>query len=87
MKELELARDHISIDYGPVQFKKNQTELWLPWTAEIFLDLHGHHYHHKHTLSNYSVFDVATENKIGTPKNAPPENDDKAAPEPNQKPQ
>jgi tetratricopeptide (TPR) repeat protein len=87
MKELELARDHLSIDYGPVQFKKTQTELWLPWTAEIFLDLHGHHYHHKHTLSNYSVFDVATENKIGTPKNAPPENEDKPAPEPNQKPQ
>jgi len=47
MKDLELVRDHISIDYGPVQFNKVQTELWLPWNAEIFLDLHGHHYHHR----------------------------------------
>jgi tetratricopeptide (TPR) repeat protein len=73
MKELELARDHISIDYGPVQFKKSQTELWLPWNAEIFLDLHGKHYHHRHTLSNYAIFDVATDNKIGSPKDVPPE--------------
>jgi hypothetical protein len=86
MKELELARDHISIDYGPVQFKKSQTELWLPWNAEIFLDLHGRHYHHRHTLSNYAIFEVATENKIGPPKNVPPDDDNKTAPDPNRKP-
>jgi len=87
MKELELMRDHISIDYGPVQFKKAQTELWLPWNAEIFLDLHGHHYHHRHTLSNYAIFDVATENKISAPKNVPPTENDKQIVDPNQKPQ
>jgi tetratricopeptide (TPR) repeat protein len=75
MKELELVRDHISIDYGPVQFKKSQTELWLPWSAEIFLDLHGKHYHHRHTLSNYAIFDVATDNKINAPKNVPVEDE------------
>ncbi len=78
MKDLELMRDHISIDYGPVQFKKSQTELWLPWSAEIFLDLHGKHYHHRHTLSNYAIFDVATDNKISAPKNAPPQEEEKA---------
>jgi len=87
MKELELARDHISIDYGPVEFKKSKTELWLPWTAEIFLDLHGHHYHHRHTLSNYALFDVATDNKISAPKNVPVEDNDKPATDPNKKPQ
>jgi len=87
MKELELVRDHISIDYGPVQFKKSQTELWLPWSAEIFLDLHGKHYHHRHTLSNYAIFDVATDNKISAPKNAPPQEEEKQPEDPNQKPQ
>ena len=86
MKELELARDHISIDYGPVEFKKSKTELWLPWTAEIFLDLHSRHYHHRHTLSNYALFDVATDNKISAPKNVPVENDDNSQTDPNQKP-
>jgi tetratricopeptide (TPR) repeat protein len=87
MKELELARDHISIDYGPVEFKKSKTELWLPWTAEIFLDLHSHHYHHRHTLSNYALFDVATDNKISAPKNVPVEDDEKRSTDPNKKPQ
>jgi tetratricopeptide (TPR) repeat protein len=85
MKDLELVRDHISIDYGPVQFNKAQTELWLPWNAEIFLDLHGHHYHHRHTLSNYVLFGVDTNNKISAPKNVPPPEEEK--PVPNQKPQ
>jgi hypothetical protein len=67
-KDLELVRDHISIDYGPVQFNKVQTELWLPWNAEIFLDLHGHRYHHRHTLSNYALFGVGTMNKISAPE-------------------
>jgi len=87
MKELELARDHISIDYGPVEFKKSKTELWLPWTAEIFLDLHSHHYHHRHTLSNYALFDVATENRISAPKNVPVDDDDKTPTQPNKKPE
>jgi tetratricopeptide (TPR) repeat protein len=87
MKDLELVRDHISIDYGPVQFNKVQTELWLPWNAEIFLDLHGHHYHHRHTLSNYAMFGVETNNKISPPKNMPPPEDEKPATEPDRKPQ
>ena len=86
MKDLELTRDHIAIDYGPVEFKKSGTELWLPWNAEIFLDLHGHHYHHRHTLSNYAMFGVATDSKISRPKDAPPENEEKPAADPNQKP-
>ena len=30
MKELELTRDHLAIDYGPVPFQNGKTELWLP---------------------------------------------------------
>lgn len=86
MKELELARDHISIDYGLVQFNKTQMELWLPWSAEIFLDLHGHHYHHRHTLSNYAMFGVETNNKISAPKNTPPPEDETPAADQDKKP-
>jgi len=55
MKELELSRDHLVIDYGPVNFEHGQTQLWLPWHADMYLELHGHRYHHRHTLSNYAV--------------------------------
>jgi hypothetical protein len=70
MSELELTRDHLSIDYGPVSFQNGKTEMWLPWSADMYLELHHHRYHHRHTLSNYSLFTVDTNNTIGRPKGA-----------------
>jgi tetratricopeptide (TPR) repeat protein len=70
MADLELARDHLVIDYGPVSFQNGKTELWLPWYADMYLDLHHRRYHHRHTLSNYSLFAVDTINTINAPKEA-----------------
>jgi TolA-binding protein len=70
MKELELTRDHLAIDYGPVPFQNGKTELWLPWYADMYLELHHRRYHHRHTLSNYALFTVDTNNTIGKPKGA-----------------
>ena len=50
--ELELNRDHLVIDYGPVEFGNGKTTLWLPWYAELFMELHGKRYHHGHLLTN-----------------------------------
>ena len=72
MKELELMRDHLAIDYGPVNFQNGKTELWLPWYADMYLELHGKRYHHSHTLSNFRLFAVDTSDKINLPKDAPP---------------
>jgi tetratricopeptide (TPR) repeat protein len=83
MKELELTRDHLAIDYGPVSFGNGNAELWLPWYADMYLELHGKRYHHSHTLTNFSLFSVDTNNTIGAPKNVPPPDE----PEPPQKPQ
>jgi tetratricopeptide (TPR) repeat protein len=65
---LELARDHLVIDYGPVNFEHGQSQLWLPWYADMYLELHGHRYHHRHTLSNYALFTVETTNQVNAPK-------------------
>jgi tetratricopeptide (TPR) repeat protein len=70
MTDLELTRDHLVIDYGPVSFSNGKTELWLPWYADMYLELHHKRYHHRHALSNYSVFGVDTTNKINNPKGA-----------------
>ena len=75
MKDLELTRDHLSIDYGPVSFGNGASELWLPWYADMYLELHGKRYHHSHTLTNFSLFSVDTNNTIGAPKNVPPPDD------------
>ena len=70
MKELELTRDHLAIDYGPVPFQNGNTELWLPWYADMYLELHHRRYHHRHTLSKYALFGVDTKSVIGKPKGA-----------------
>jgi tetratricopeptide (TPR) repeat protein len=68
IKELELTRDHLVIDYGPVNFEHSATQLWLPWYADMYLELHGKRYHHRHQLSNYMLFTVDTNNKVSAPK-------------------
>jgi hypothetical protein len=71
VKDIELTRDHLLIDYGPVKFEHSGTSLWLPWDAEMFMELRGKRYHHTHTLRNYMLFSVDTGNAIAKPKQAP----------------
>jgi len=68
IQNLELERDHLIIDYGPVQFEHGNTSLWLPWNAELYMQLHGKRYHHRHTLTNYALFSVDTDHQISAPK-------------------
>jgi tetratricopeptide (TPR) repeat protein len=68
---LELTRDHLTIDYGPVRFEHGNTALWLPWHADAYIELHGKRYHHAHTLTNYMLFSVDTSNKVAAPKETP----------------
>jgi tetratricopeptide (TPR) repeat protein len=86
MKNLELMRDHLAIDYGPVNFQNGKTELWLPWYADMYLELHGRRYHHNHTLSNFSLFAVDTSDKISLPKNVPPPGENPKQPPTQEKP-
>jgi tetratricopeptide (TPR) repeat protein len=67
-QKLGLTRDHLLIDYGPVTFNYNGTVLWLPWGAEMFMELRGKRYHHTHTLRDYRLFSVDTTYTLGKPK-------------------
>jgi hypothetical protein len=66
-----LTRDHLSVDYGPVNFHSSNTSLWLPWSAEVYIELHGRRYHQKHCLADYLLFEVDTNHKINNAKEAP----------------
>jgi hypothetical protein len=84
VQNLELSRDHLLVDYGPIKFASGSDPLWLPWSAEMYLELHGKRYHHRHFLSDYLLFGVDTSHKIGLPKNINPENIQEAEPHPEQ---
>jgi Flp pilus assembly protein TadD len=72
--QLELERDRLSIDYGPVKFDHGTTSLWLPWYAELYMQVHGKRYHHRHTLTNYALFSVDTDHQIDSPKKTTKQN-------------
>ena len=72
VKKLELTRDHLLVDYGPVNFSTGNKQLWLPWSADMYMVLHGKRYHHRHFLSDYLIFGVDTTHAIATPKELPP---------------
>ena len=71
---LELTLDHLVIDYGPVNFEHGKTSLWLPWYAELYMQVHNKRYHHRHTLTNYSLFSVDTNHQISAPQDSTPPN-------------
>jgi tetratricopeptide (TPR) repeat protein len=66
--EIRLMAEHISLDYGPVTFRKQNQQLWLPQSAELFFDFNGHRVHRRHQFSDYLLFSVDEKQKISAPK-------------------
>ena len=73
VKDLQLTRDHLVVDYGPVNFADGAKQLWLPWSADMFTEFHGRRYHDKHALTNYLLFAIDTNEKMSSPKEQPPQ--------------
>ena len=77
MPRIRLKSEHIAIEYKPVQFKRRHEELWLPESAEIYLDFDGRRVHRRHEFSNYLLFAVDEAQQIADPSLAdsnPPAN-------------
>jgi hypothetical protein len=68
--QIRLQREHSDIQYGPVEFRKQNVRLWLPQIAELYMDYRGHRYQRRHTFSNFQLFKVETGEEIKGPKAA-----------------
>jgi len=68
VKEIQLNKDHLLVDYGPVNFAGGSKQLWLPLSADAYMELRGKRYHHRHSLSDYLLFDVHTTERPNAPK-------------------
>jgi hypothetical protein len=67
---IQLKVEHAFIEYASVKFRKGNQELWLPDSAELFFDFHGHRMHRRHYFRNYMLFSVDETQKISEPKAA-----------------
>jgi hypothetical protein len=77
LPEIQLFRDHQLIEYGPVSFRNNSVQLWLPKSADWYCSLSGRRYHRRHTFSQFLLFSVDDKQTISKPnepvKSAEPE--------------
>ena len=68
--EIQLNADHTAIEYGPVQFKNRNVNMWLPQSAEVYFDWRGRRVHRMHSFNHYLLFAVDDRQKIAAPKGA-----------------
>lgn len=73
--QIRLAGEHQVVEYGPVPFTKRNIQLWLPQSAEIYLDFRRHRYYRKHSFDHYMLFSVDADEKRKEPKETVPATD------------
>lgn len=66
--QVNLLREHLSVEYKPVHFKKQNADLWLPDSAELFMDFRGRRFLRRHSFSNFLLFSVDLEQRDKAPK-------------------
>lgn len=75
MPQVKMIAEHTVIEYGAVNFQKEDANLWLPHSAEVYFDWQGQRVHRRHSFENYLLFSVDEQEKIGKPKGAKPADD------------
>jgi tetratricopeptide (TPR) repeat protein len=70
VKPAGLYAQHTDIEYGPVRFRKDNLDLWLPIRAEFYIQTKGHRVHRRHDFRDYVLFAVEDKQDIGKPKGA-----------------
>lgn len=73
MPEIQLLSEHQVVEYGPVPFPRKNTTLWLPKSAEIYLDFRRRRYYRRHSFDHYMLFAVDSDEKRKEPQNKPPD--------------
>jgi hypothetical protein len=68
IKEIGLTKERLSIEYKPVLFHSRTQKLWLPQTADIYVERAGRRYYRNHTFSDFKIFAVDTDQRIQPPK-------------------
>jgi hypothetical protein len=59
-KKIQLTHEHCSIEYALVEFRSQKQEIWLPQTAELWVERNGHRFYRQHTFTDFKVFSVDT---------------------------
>jgi tetratricopeptide (TPR) repeat protein len=70
VEKIHLTREHIAIEFASVQFRTNKQQLWLPQTADLYVELDGHRFYRRHSFSNFKIFSTDTVQEVHGPKDS-----------------
>lgn len=66
--EIHLMRDHVAIEYGRVPFQTHNEQLWLPQTADLYVDWNGRRFYRRHAFSDFKLFSIHTAQELHSPQ-------------------
>lgn len=66
--KIRLRLQHEDIEYKPVYFTDSKVEMWLPSSADLYMDFIGHRFYRRHSFTDFQLFSVTTHQEIGQPK-------------------
>jgi hypothetical protein len=69
--EINLFTEHTSVSYGPVEFKKSGTDLWLPQSAEVYVHLAKRRFHRSESFDHFMLFATDAVDTAKLPKSDP----------------
>src|SRR5271165_122955 len=69
--EISLFTEHISVNYGPVQFKRSGTDLWLPKSAELYVHFAKQRFHRSENFDHFMLFATDAIDTAKLPKGDP----------------
>jgi hypothetical protein len=65
VSKIHLQLDHQIIEYLPVSFPQSDATIWLPASAELYMNFRGHRFYRRHTYTNFKLFSVMVEQQFG----------------------
>lgn len=68
VEKIGLTVERFAINYAPVQFHTDAEELWLPQTAELYVEQKRHRYYREHSFKNFQIFAVDASQKVQAPR-------------------
>lgn len=68
VRRIQLYTEHQTVEYGPVEFKNRKMQLWLPKSADLYMDFRRQRFHRRHSFGHYMLFSVGSSQKISQPK-------------------
>ncbi len=66
--EIHLNTEHTSVSYGPVQFRRHGTDLWLPKSADLYVSIGKKRFHRSENFDHFMLFATDTMEATKPPK-------------------